>query len=63
MYDWVTLLYSRNWHNTLNQLYFNKNEFLKNEAQTEKTQEMFNKDLEDLKNTDEQYNNWKKKIH
>ena len=57
MYDWVTLLYSRNWHNTLNQLYFNKNEFLKNEAQTEKTQEMFNKDLEDLKNTDEQYNN------
>ena len=57
MYDWVTLLYSRNWHNTLNQLYFNKNEFLKNEAQTEKTQEMFNKDLEDLKNKDEQYNN------
>ena len=25
MYDWVTLLYSRNWHNTVNQLYFNKN--------------------------------------
>ena len=21
MYDWVTLLYSRNWHNTVNQLY------------------------------------------
>ena len=25
MFDWVTLLYSRNWHNTVNQLYFNKN--------------------------------------
>ena len=25
MYDWVTVLYSRNWHNTVNQLYFNKN--------------------------------------
>ena len=24
MYDWVTLLYRRNWHNTVNQLYFNK---------------------------------------
>ena len=23
MYDWVTLLYSRNWRNTVNQLYFN----------------------------------------
>ena len=23
MYDWVTLLYSRNWHNMANQLYFN----------------------------------------
>ena len=22
--DWVTLLYSRNWHNNVNQLYFNK---------------------------------------
>ena len=22
MYDWVTLLYSRNWYNTVNQLYF-----------------------------------------
>ena len=22
MYDWVTLIYSRNWHNTVNQLYF-----------------------------------------
>ena len=27
MYDWVTLLYSRNWHNTVNQLYFNKRFF------------------------------------
>ena len=24
MYDWVTLLYSGSWHNTVNQLYFNK---------------------------------------
>ena len=24
MYDWVTALYSRNWHNTVNQLYSNK---------------------------------------
>ena len=23
MYDWVTLLFSRNWHNIVNQLYFN----------------------------------------
>ena len=29
MYDWVTLLYSRNWHNVVNQLYINKT--LKNE--------------------------------
>ena len=25
MYDLATMLYSRNWHNTLNQAYFNKN--------------------------------------
>lgn len=24
MHDWVTLLYSRSWHNIINQLYFNK---------------------------------------
>ena len=24
MYNWVTMLYSRNWHNVVNQLYFNK---------------------------------------
>ena len=24
MNDWVTLLYSRNWHNIVNKLYFNK---------------------------------------
>ena len=23
MYNWVTLLYSRNWHNIVNQLHFN----------------------------------------
>jgi len=27
IYDWVTVLYSRNWHNTVNQLHFNKNIF------------------------------------
>ena len=26
MSDWVTVLYSRNWHNIVNQLYFNKKE-------------------------------------
>ena len=31
------------------------------EAQTEKIHEMFNKELEDLKNRDEQYNNWNEK--
>ena len=30
MYVWVTMLYSRNWHNTVNQLYFNKNKAKKN---------------------------------
>ena len=25
IYDWVTMLYSRNWHNTVNWLYFNRN--------------------------------------
>ena len=24
MYDWVTLRYCTNWHNIVNQLYFNK---------------------------------------
>ena len=24
MHDWVTILYSRNWHNTVNQLYLYK---------------------------------------
>ena len=28
MYDWVALLYSRNWHNTVIQIYFNKKKFL-----------------------------------
>ena len=27
MYDWVTLLHSRSWHNIVNQLYFNKKFF------------------------------------
>ena len=25
--EWFTMLYSRNWHNTVNQLYFNKKNF------------------------------------
>ena len=25
VYGWVTMLYSRNWHNTVNQLYFDEN--------------------------------------
>ena len=29
MYDWVTTLYSRNWHDAINQLYFNKKNFFK----------------------------------
>ena len=24
VYNWVTILYSRDWHNIVNQLYFNK---------------------------------------
>ena len=31
------------------------------EAQIKKTEEMFTKDLEELKNSGEQHNNWKKK--
>ena len=27
MYNWVALLYSRNWHNIVNQLYTNKKKF------------------------------------
>ena len=30
MYDWATLLYSRNWHNIVNQLYFNFKNVQKN---------------------------------
>ena len=29
IYDWVTMLYTRNWHNTENQLYSNKNQINK----------------------------------
>ena len=36
MYDWVTLLYSRNWHNTVNQLYFKKMRKKKNKFEWEK---------------------------
>ena len=28
MYDWVTLLYSRNWHSILNQVCFNPKKYL-----------------------------------
>ena len=30
MYDWVTLLYSRNWHNIVNELYFNFKKYREN---------------------------------
>ena len=30
MYNWITLLYSRNYHNIVSQLYFKKMNFLKN---------------------------------
>ena len=33
------------------------------EVQTKKIKEMFNKELEDLKNRDEKYHNWNEKIH
>ena len=29
MYDWVTNMYRRNWHNIVNQLFFNKKKKLK----------------------------------
>ena len=29
IYDWVTLLYSRTWHNTVNQLHFSKKKIKK----------------------------------
>ena len=35
MYDWVTLLYSKNWYNIVNQLYFNlkkKNKVVNHQA-------------------------------
>ena len=34
MYNWITLLYSRNWHNIVNQLHFNKNKNKKPNQQT-----------------------------
>ena len=37
MYDWVTMLYSRNWHNTVNILY-PKNKKIKNKYPTINTQ-------------------------
>ena len=29
IHDWVNLLYRRNWHNIVNQLYFNKKIYIK----------------------------------
>ena len=34
MYDWVTLLYGRNWHNTVNQLHFLKKKKKKKRSQS-----------------------------
>ena len=33
MYDWVTLPYSRKWHNIVNQQYFNKKKLKKKQSQ------------------------------
>ena len=33
IYDWVTLLCSRNWYNTVNELYFNKTIFQRKEKE------------------------------
>ena len=40
MYNWVTWLYSRNWHHTVNQLYFNKKKksFISKEYQSTNTE-------------------------
>ena len=49
MYNWVTLLYSRNYYNTVNQLYFNKT--LKNEKRKKKqaqTEVTYPKPYQDL---------------
>ena len=37
MYNWITLLHSRNYHNTVNQLYFNRT--VKNEKKKKKEKE------------------------
>ena len=36
MYDWVTMLYSRNWHNAVNQLYNNLKRKKKNSISTQR---------------------------
>ena len=38
MYDWVTLLYSRNWQDTANQLYFNSKRNLEKKKKEYKPQ-------------------------
>ena len=49
MYDWVTLLYSRNWHNTVNQLYFAKKYMCKKKERKRKDRHITHKILEEKK--------------
>ena len=37
MYNWITLLYSRNQHNIVNQLYFNLKNYVKNKIKIKNT--------------------------
>ena len=37
MYDWITLLYNRNYHSLVSQLYFNKKNFFKKKKDKDKT--------------------------
>ena len=43
VYDWITFLYSRNWHKIVNQLYFNKkiNKIIKNTIPLKKKKKEF----------------------
>ena len=36
MYDWFTLLYSRKWHNIVNQLHFNLKRFKERKKESER---------------------------
>lgn len=48
-YDWVTLLYSRNWYNTINQLYFNLKDLNKEFKKSKQFQTKFQHACSELK--------------